>query len=232
METSAIIVGERATALDPKHLESQFKIETDRRKLIKKFIKSNLAPGIDYGKIKMGGRESKDCLFKPGAEKFCSLLQLRADFAKDSETLSMIPSASSTIAYICKLVHIPSGEVVSEGRGACSLHEKNDMVNTTIKIAEKRAQIDAVLRLGLSDSFTQDLDDMEVPPEKPRKETNRSEKATKEQLEEIDELAKKVGMTKAELAQKCREKYNISYTEISTLHAQGIIAGLKQRIAQ
>lgn len=213
-------------ALDPKKLEQQFKNESDRRKLLKKFINSQLVEGVDYGTIKISGRESKPCLFKPGSEKFCSLLQLRAEFIKDAETLSMIPESSSTIAYVCRLIHIPSGESVSEGRGACSLSEKQNMVNTTIKIAEKRAQIDAVLRLGFSDSFTQDLDDMEKPVES----KSTALKATQEQKDEIDALATELGITKAEVAKKVRENYSVSITEITKVQADGIIGGLKTRL--
>lgn len=145
--------------MEPKSLQVLMQAETERRATMNQFIKSNLTEDTDYGTIKIGGRESKACLFKPGAEKFCSLLQLRAEFQKDEETLSMLSDAKDQIAYICRLIHIGSGQAVAEGRGACSLKEKQGIVNTTIKIAEKRAQIDAVLRLGFSDSFTQDLED-------------------------------------------------------------------------
>jgi hypothetical protein len=151
-----------ASALEPKAIEAQLTAETDRRKSINKFIRSALKDGVDYGKIRIGGRDSKNCLFKPGAEKFCSLLQLRAEFQKDEETLSMLQDSKNLVAFICRLIHIPTGNVVSEGRGACAMTEKQNMANTVIKIAEKRAKIDAVLSLGLSDTFTQDLDDLQV----------------------------------------------------------------------
>lgn len=144
----------------PKHLQQLIAQETERRATLRAFIARHLVEGTDYGTIQMGGRSSKPCLFKPGAEKFCSLLQLRAEFAKDEATLSMLNDAKDVIAYTCRLIHVPTGNVVTEGRGACALKEKQGMVNTTLKIAEKRAQIDAVLRLGFSESFTQDLEDM------------------------------------------------------------------------
>jgi len=55
-----------------------------------------------------------------------------------------------------------SGVEVGEGRGASSVAEKSNWsVNNALKIAQKRAQTDAVLRTGgLSDFFTQDLEDM------------------------------------------------------------------------
>lgn len=149
---------------DPKNLQGLIAQETERRSTLRAFIAQHLIEGVDYGTIQIGGRASKPCLFKPGAEKFCSLLQLRAEFVKDEETLSMMGDTTrDVIAYVCRLVHVSSGNLIAEGRGACALKEKQGSVNTTVKIAEKRAQIDAVLRLGFSESFTQDLEDMTVP---------------------------------------------------------------------
>lgn len=147
---------------DPKNLQSLIAQETERRSTLRDFIAKHLIEGVDYGTIQIGGRSSKPCLFKPGAEKFCSLLQLRAEFVKDEETLSMMGETKDVIAYLCRLIHAPTGSVIAEGRGACALKEKQGSVNTTVKIAEKRAQIDAVLRLGFSESFTQDLEDTTI----------------------------------------------------------------------
>jgi hypothetical protein len=46
------------------------------------------------------------------------------------------------------------------GLGACDVSEKNGNMNNAIKIAKKRAFVDAILTTGsLSDFFTQDLED-------------------------------------------------------------------------
>lgn len=145
----------------PSSIASNVEAETARRQVLENYIAKNLKKDVDYGVIP-GSRSGKKCLLKPGAEKFCSLLQLRAEFHPDLESLSMLGEEKGVVAYLCRLIHIASGHRVSEGRGACSLAERQGNYNTTVKIAEKRAQIDAVLRLGLSDSFTQDLED--VPP--------------------------------------------------------------------
>jgi len=55
-------------------------------------------------------------------------------------------------------------------------------------------------------------------------------KATIDQHTEIDRLAKKANMTKAEVAIRCRELYGISITEITSVQADGIITGLIKRI--
>jgi len=59
-------------------------------------------------------------------------------------------------------------EVLGEGRGAFLVGEKGMKENSTIKMAEKRAKIDAVLNtLGLADLFTQDIED-DAPAPNPR----------------------------------------------------------------
>lgn len=147
----------------PSELASSVKTEAERRKVLENYIKSHLKRDVDYGVIP-GARNGKRCLLKPGAEKFCSLLQLRAEFSPDEMTLRMLGGEGGVVAYICRLIHIPSGIMASEGRGACGLAERQGNPNTTVKIAEKRAQIDAVLRLGFSDSFTQDIDEVVIMP--------------------------------------------------------------------
>jgi hypothetical protein len=152
--------------------------ETERRKIMTEFISKHLVDGVDYGRIHIGRgctdkkrckdpeHFSKKCLYKPGAEKFCSLLHLTPKFRRDDETLAMLPANMreeiGALALICEL-HDKSGNIVSEGRGICSVAEKGGALNTAIKIAEKRALVDSVLRaFSISDAFTQDeIEDVE-----------------------------------------------------------------------
>src|SRR5690606_10620038 len=60
------------------------------------------------------------------------------------------------------------GVVIGEGVGSCSTMESKyidrprDCENTALKMAKKRAYVDATLTtFGLSDQFTQDVEDME-----------------------------------------------------------------------
>lgn len=69
----------------------------------------------------------------------------------------------------CSLVHRESGAVVGNGVGACSSLESKyidrprDSENTVLKMAKKRAFVDATLTaLGLSDQFTQDVEDIQA----------------------------------------------------------------------
>jgi len=149
--------------------------EVERRRLITQFISKHMKEGVDYGTITITGRngkeyKSKPSLFKPGSEKFCSLLHLRPTFVRDDETWEMAGKKSGLFCYKCVLLD-QKERVIGEGRGASDITEKQSWsVNNAVKIAEKRAQIDAVLRTGvLSDFFTQDLEDVEVnntPPPK------------------------------------------------------------------
>jgi len=67
----------------------------------------------------------------------------------------------------CALMSRATGKIVGDGLGSCSTMESKyirhprDMENTVLKMAEKRALIAATLNaFGLSDRFTQDVEDM------------------------------------------------------------------------
>ena len=165
-------VNDPISLMTPKELSLQIVEETSKRALVTDFIKHHLKSGTDYGKIHISKtcqnkynctnsyHFSKDVLFKPGAEKFCSLFKLRAEFKKDTETWEMLGSKSGELAYLCGL-YTTNNVLVGEGRGVASVSEKGN-ANTAVKIAEKRAKLDAVLSTGaLSDFFTQDLEDMQ-----------------------------------------------------------------------
>ncbi len=149
--------------------------EAERRRLITQFISKHMKEGVDYGTITITGRngqeyKSKPSLFKPGSEKFCSLLHLRLTFVRDDETWEMAGKKSGLFCYKCLLLD-QKERVIGEGRGASDLNEKSSWtINNAVKIAEKRAQIDAVLRTGgLSDFFSQDLEDVAINNTNPQK---------------------------------------------------------------
>lgn len=168
-------VSDRTVLSDPTLIKRELTRQVEVRKLYDRIIQEYLIKGVDYAPIHINktcqykyyperctdsSHWSKPSLKKSGSEKIIGLFTLRAEFVKDEETRSMLPDTKDTVFYICKLIHIGSGEVVAEGRGACSTGEKSGNINNTVKIAEKRAKIDAVLSLGFSDSFTQDLEDV------------------------------------------------------------------------
>jgi hypothetical protein len=79
----------------------------------------------------------------------------------DLDSLQMYgPAAGGTFAYICYVID-SQGRTVGQGRGVAELREPQMLnANKAVKMALKRAQVDAVLRCaGLSQWFTQDLED-------------------------------------------------------------------------
>lgn len=170
-------------------LASVMKSEAEKRGLITQYISQHMKSGTDYGTIKFGTKESKPSLFKPGSEKFLSLFKLTARFEKDTDTWEMAGSENGVFAYKCQLV-ASNGNVVGEGRGVAKLTEKVGWtLNNCVKIAEKRAQIDAVLRTGaLSDFFTQDLEDMQQNYDKSPVRGNSVPTVTYDNPEDINDI--------------------------------------------
>lgn len=111
--------------------------------------------GKDYHVIQ--GRKS---LAKGGAEKIGAIFNWQANFRKDTETLEMLGNPVGLVAFVCTLTR--NGTFMGEGRGTADIKKNGGDANKTVKMAQKSAYIDAVLRTsGLSDFFTQDLEDMD-----------------------------------------------------------------------
>jgi hypothetical protein len=148
--------------MDPTTLEQQITHWNQMRALLTAYIRQNMHEGIDYYTLLLGGRPSKPSLSKAGSEKFLGLFNLQARFRKDEETWDMLGRPAGVICYVCAL-YTKHGAFVGEGRGAREVAKDQDL-NKAIKMAQKSAQIDAILRTGaLSDSFTQDVEDQRSP---------------------------------------------------------------------
>lgn len=126
-----------------------------------------LAEGQDFYIVK--GRKS---LAKGGAEKLAGIYNLVATFQKDSESLEMLGNTKGLVAFVCNLTRF--GVIVGQGRGSDTMERNSNDPNKTLKMTQKRAYVDAVIRAtGLSDIFTQDISeeleseqDKELPKEK------------------------------------------------------------------
>lgn len=117
-----------------------------------------LKEGQDFYIIK--GRKS---LAKGGAEKLASIYNFIAEFKQDMETTEMLKSVPGLVAFVCNLTSKNGGQLVGQGRGASTLIKNQGDANKTIKIAQKSSFIDSVIRsTGLSDLFTQDIEEMPV----------------------------------------------------------------------
>jgi hypothetical protein len=133
---------------------------TAQREVIADFIRHHFHEGIDYYTLQLGGKDTKPSLSKVGAEKFLGLFQLQATFHKDEDTWEMLGRPVGVLCYRCVLT-TKGGEIVGEGRGCRDVKKDGGDANKAIKMSEKSALIDAVLRTGaLSDGYTQDVEDM------------------------------------------------------------------------
>ncbi len=164
-----------------------FTAALERRKknrvVLMDWIRTALVEGVDYGKIHKIGKNkcqlarqgrvnecddpahwSKPSLFKPGAEKLCGMLGITVHYPslKEYERAALDGREIKTIVIRCELNN-SAGRVVADGVGARSLAQDYGNFNTSLKMAEKSAHIDAALRMaGLSEVFTQDLEDMAI----------------------------------------------------------------------
>lgn len=137
----------------------------DRINELNEFVQKIMVKGVDYGII---GGFSKPTLLKPGAEKLCDVF----GFSKVVEVTNRIEDwEKGVFAYEVKLTLIAkeTGAIEAEGLGACNSKEPSFQnqnpytnVNTVLKMAKKRALIDAVLSATrASGLFTQDIEDFQ-----------------------------------------------------------------------
>lgn len=127
-------------------------------------IQKTLHQNHDYGIVP---GTDKPTLLKPGAEKILMMMGLRSEFEIVDSTRDW-EKGFFQYQVRCKLY---KGDVlITEGLGCCNTRERKyikqdpyTLDNTILKMAKKRALIDATLLVAsLSDIFTQDLEDMDL----------------------------------------------------------------------
>src|SRR3990170_4562264 len=168
-ETTDVTVREPFALTDPAALMTGLTAYSEARSILLRWLDDNLTPGVDYmlihRKVGMGqnkracengkDRTSKTCpkcggkatLCKPGSEKLCGLLRLTPIFKRDLDTWEMFGKREGMVCMICQLVS-EDGVVRAEGRGCRTQEQDYGDVNKTIKMVQKSAQTDAVLRCG------------------------------------------------------------------------------------
>lgn len=132
-----------------------------------KVVQASMLQNHDFGVIP---GTSKPTLLKPGAEKLLVLLGLRSEFDIVDSTRDF-KEGFFQYQVRCKL--FAGDALITEGLGSCNTKEKKyinqdpfTIDNTILKMAKKRALVDAALLVGsLSDIFTQDLEDMDIAGE-------------------------------------------------------------------
>lgn len=121
-------------------------------------LRSLLKNGRDYGTI---SNSTKPVLLKPGAEKILMLTGMRPSF---EIVRYMSDEENGLLQYQVKCELYLENSLICEGLGSSNTRESVytglnpfDVDNTALKMAKKRALIDAtLLALGISDMFTQD----------------------------------------------------------------------------
>lgn len=149
----------------------------DNRKALMGWVREAMVDGVDFGRIHVVKKDkcrlgkfckdqnhfSKPVLFKPGSEKICGMLGVTPTFPTlpDYERLALEGKPIEKVILRCHILSA-SKEVIADGIGARSVSNDSGDINKALKMACKSAQIDATLRMaGLSEIFTQDLEDMQ-----------------------------------------------------------------------
>ena len=138
-----------------------------RIKMLGEFVRAHMTEGEDFGVIP--GTSTKPTLFKPGAEKLNAIFGL----APIVEITNRVEDwDKGFVAYEIKvtLLNKRTTNIEAEGIGNCNSRERRyknqdaaNIANTILKMAKKRALIDATLSATrASGIFTQDLEDMEI----------------------------------------------------------------------
>ena len=153
------------------HFVVTFAEAKHRLQQLQQFVSECMKSGVDYGIVP---GMNKPTLLKPGAEKLCEIF----GFAKGVEIIHQTEDFDRPLfAYTVKvrLVSKNAGFTEAEGVGAANSREKKfakqdafTIQNTLLKMAKKRALVDAVLSATRSSGlFGQDLEDLEVAPCQP-----------------------------------------------------------------
>lgn len=213
--------------------------------------KTQLQEGRDYGAIPGAG--DRKVLLKPGAEKITVLLGLRSKF----EIVGKVEDfEAGFFAYMvrCSLVSA-NGETITEGLGQANTKERKyakqdpyTLANTVLKMARKRALVDAALTVGsLSDIFTQDLEDADLAAEvreaspggtaysaSARAVPLHAERmATENQRKAIFAICRKAGMTEDMIRSVLNDRYKVSSTADLTMEqASELIDILDENLKQ
>ena len=151
----------------------------EKRKLLKEFVSKQLVQGDDSdGDYAVITGCKKPSLLKPGAEK---LMQLFGLGSRVSLTFKEIDHNGNFAMFVYKaeVYHLRTGVVICECEGSANSKEKKwatrpewvdgvkktvetpiyDVLNTLMKMAQKRAEVGCVVKAtGASDFFTQDID--------------------------------------------------------------------------
>ncbi|MHB8064564.1 MAG: hypothetical protein ACYDG2_18345 [Ruminiclostridium sp.] len=225
-ETNDKIVPFKRSGINTGSLVPEFAITLkEARKRIdtlKKFVNELMMPGIDYGLVP---GINKFTLLKSGAEKIADAYGL----SKRVEVTNRLEDWSRNIFhYEVKVILISksTGTIEAEGIGGCNSKESaykeqsgHDVINTILKMAKKRAFIDAVLTATRSsDLFTQDVEEMEWLWNKESKgSTGQSIPATRKQLSFIFSIVEQKRIPVEKVKVVMQERYSVAESKQLTI---------------
>lgn len=178
-------------------IEEVVKRIKDEHKKLTKFIQEHLKENEDYGTVKDG---VKKCLYKSGAEKIAKLYNYSISFTIQEKMIDL----SKPVFFFAIKCTLTQGDKSYEGFGTyCSLEECAGDVqdeyfkaNYAIKMAKKRAFVDAVLTAaGISGLFTQDLEELNTSKMYPYAEEPRKNQYLVEEVSKIKEGLYRVKLT-------------------------------------
>ena len=168
-ETGPADIRDAIMTADPETISQGLAMYSEKRLAFRTWLEGHLKEGVHYG-FPPGCRRStanekewisKPSLYKAGADLVCDLMQVRVEYATDMDAWKQLGEPVGTYVFRCMLKSRTTGELIAEGRGVRKVGEKGMKENASIKMAQKAAKVDAVLNgWGLSDLFTQDLEDM------------------------------------------------------------------------
>ena len=230
--------------------------QENQRKLIQ-WIKQNLEPDIHYGRVHIAqncplakagatylcrdfSHFSGLTLWKAGAEKIIAAMGLTAHFPNVGlyEEACLRGLKISQVLLKCEL-KTHGGRIVAEGSGARNLREDNWRLNTSVKMAQKSAMIDATIRVaGLTGIFIKthrhtlknkfprkaDCQDYNVPPGTDCQSIHIDEKAiTHRQKDFIHKLAGIKGHTTEGLNRLIHKQFNKHLDDLNRVEASRFI---------
>ena len=211
-------------------------------------VQKTLKKDHDYGIIP--GTGNKPTLLKPGAEKILMLMGLTSEY----DVIEKVQDYDGGFFAFTVKCTLSRGDIkVTEGVGHANTRERRytsgkqqdpyTLANTVLKMAKKRAQVDAVLTVAsLSEIFTQDLEDYEeIPQQSPRsaqtqtrpqtqqKNSSTNGLATENQLKKLYAMSKELGLEKETMTAIMQERYGkASSKELTKAEASDLIEYLEK----
>ena len=185
-----------------------------------RFIDTVLIAGIDFGIIP---NCKKPTLLKSGAEKILNYLGLiaRTEVTNRVEDYNVGFFSYETKVYLIDYNGVVKGEgigITNTREGKYAKTNGYAVQNTVLKMAKKRALVDAALNVGnLSARFTQDVEDMNIEPdnvggknpEELKPKVSASKPATKKQIAFLEKLMQESNSSSEAMNRYVQKNYNI-----------------------